>query len=37
MKLAERVSQLSPSPTMAVSARTGAGFGVGANMVGFPR
>ena len=24
-------------PTMAVSARTGAGFGVGANMVGFPR
>ena len=24
-------------PTMAVSARTGAGFGVGANMGGFPR
>ena len=24
-------------PTMAVSARTGAGFGVGANLVGFPR
>ena len=24
-------------PTMAVTARTGAGFGVGANMVGFPR
>ena len=24
-------------PTMAVSARTGAGFGVGANMVGFQR
>ena len=23
-------------PTMAVSARTGAGFGVGANLVGFP-
>ena len=24
-------------PTMAVAARTGAGFGVGANMGGFPR
>lgn len=24
-------------PTMAVSARTGAGFGMGANLVGFPR
>lgn len=23
-------------PTMAVSARTGAGFGIGANLVGFP-
>mgnify|MGYP001323976910 FL=1 len=24
-------------PTMAVSARSGAGFGIGANLVGFPR
>lgn len=24
-------------PTMGASARTGAGFGIGANMVGFPR
>ena len=24
-------------PTMGVSARTGAGFGIGANLVGFPR
>jgi|TARA_Y100000389_G_C17385900_1_gene477013 hypothetical protein len=24
-------------PSMAVSARTGAGFGIGANLVGFPR
>ena len=24
-------------PTMAVSARTGSGFGIGANLVGFPR
>ena len=24
-------------PSMAVSARTGAGFGLGANLVGFPR
>jgi hypothetical protein len=24
-------------PSMAVTARTGAGFGIGANMVGFPR
>jgi len=24
-------------PSMGVSARTGAGFGIGANMVGFPR
>lgn len=24
-------------PTMAVSARSGAGFGLGANLVGFPR
>jgi hypothetical protein len=23
-------------PTLAVSARTGAGFGIGANLVGFP-
>ena len=25
------------TPTMGASARTGAGFGIGANMVGFPR
>jgi hypothetical protein len=24
-------------PSMAVSARSGAGFGIGANLVGFPR
>ena len=24
-------------PSMAVTARTGAGFGIGANLVGFPR